>query len=209
MPSGFLFLLLYIVDKNYNKSNIINLICNILEAENIVIIYILIISLILSTAYIMKISVQLIFDSFLKRSFKPFIKSCCYKDIRDEVIEKLKRVNPSLNSILDNVKKEENDYILYQIIGSIYKINTKEYGDSSKEGGVIALSLMIASSYGFYLKNNLLSIKCILVLLSIWFIGYIYMRSRYISRAYKIYLGVLNDKYELYNEVKAIKNIDK
>lgn len=142
MPSSFLFLLLYIVDTNVNESLYANMFKKILGKQPDILIYLIIFSILLSTSYIMKILVQAIFDNFIKSNYDykfplggKISNSCCYKKLRNEAIKKLKTINPQLEELLIEIDKNHNDYLLYQIIGSIYKIKTNSYTDSAKEAG--------------------------------------------------------------------------
>jgi len=203
LPSIFLFILLFTIDKISNNAYIVNILIEIMSKNSTIINFIIILSIISSMSYTMKILVQLIFDSFIKGNYDiiiPFTKkrtnSCCYKFLRDSVIDKLiKQLSDKyIKKLLKEVKNKENDYILYQIIKSLYQIDDKKFNTSSKEGGVIALSIIIASLYYSYLNNDIVSFQNFVIISVAWFVGFYYIKSRYKARAYQIYIDILNDK---------------
>lgn len=207
MPSSFLFLLLYIIDVMANKSLLVEKFNKILEKQPDPLVYFIIVGTLLSISYLMKILVQIIFDNFIKSNYDyrfpigtTTSNSCCYEILRKNTIEKLKKINPAIEELLSEVDQNNNDYILYQIIGSIYKINTRSYTDAAKEAGVMALSIILASLYYLFLQINVLSFLdfayVLIICIVVWISGYYYIKSRYQARAYRIYINLLNDVYK-------------
>ncbi len=201
MPSSFFFFLVFIIDTTLNSSEVFNNFKSLFDDKPEIITYGASIILVLSIGYAMQFSVQFIFDNWIKGNFNTKISifgdGCCFDDLRKKVIDKLKKDNTKLKDILENIEKNKNDYILYQEIGSIYKLNendTKKYTDNAKIGGVLVISIIsVLIWYMFVSQNYLYSI--IFIIIS-YIVGFVYVKSRYRARAYRIYINVLNDIYE-------------
>ena len=154
--------------------------------------------LLLSISYILKFLSQLIFDNLIKTDYDPFILKFYKKEdegfkfLREKVLEKL-----SSEYHFDTSNIQENDYILYQILGRLIKVDTKRYVTDAKEAGIIIVSAMIVIGWYMYLHHNYWHIVTIIL---VWYIGLTYEKVKYRSRAYRMYVNFLLDKEGEKNE---------
>jgi len=134
---------------------------------------------------------QAIYDNRLKSNFDGLFP---WKNENSKLSELREKVNSQLN-------KNENDYMLYKIIGK--GMETREYVNQSKSFGIMFVSLLVVSLIGF--RSSLIEINkdmnisnishsfLILIFMAVvWYMGRELVKSRYRSRAIKIYTNYLN-----------------
>jgi hypothetical protein len=140
-------------------------------------------------ANLLSILNQALYDNFLKANFNGLFP--------------WKNENSKLNKLRDVVNKvlnmEENDYMLYKNIAK--GLNTEESTNQAKSFGIMFVSLMIVTLIGFYLsfykdasQPILPTIILFLTLAIEYYIGKELVKSRYRSRAIKLYTNFINDK---------------
>ena len=133
---------------------------------------------------------QGIYDNRLKDKFNG---SFLFKNENDNLDDLRKDVNEKLN-------KDENDYMLYKIIGKDMK--TENYVNQSKSFGIMFISLCAVGLISFITSliqlNEEITISSVstsfftLLFISIsWYIGRELVKGRYRSRAIKIYTNYL------------------
>jgi hypothetical protein len=189
-PSIFLLGTVYIleiIDKN------IQLLPTI-KSEN----YIYIFVIIIISSFIMSILTQGIFDNNLKRNFKTKIfftyENELLDSLRDKCSEKLKHEN----EIFDNM--EHTDALLYQIIGRKLAFiqpptKTKRYVDEVKSAGIVFLSLLISLFIYLIYNFSLILLLCFLLISALLLLlAFDYIKSKYRSRAIRIYVNYLIGK---------------
>jgi len=136
---------------------------------------------------------QAIYDSRLKSNFDGLFP---WKNENYKLTELREKVNQTLNI-------NENDYMLYKKIGK--DMNTTEYVNQSKSFGIMFVSLMVVSLISFIdslvklnaninISSLLSSFFILLFIPMVWYIGREVVKSRYRSRAIKIYTNYLNNK---------------
>jgi len=192
LPSSVFIILMVFVDsisKNliFTEDNI-----NFLNDQSSSLLIVVFIIFLLTLSYILKFLSQLIFDNFIKTDYDSFLLKIYktedqgFKFLRNEVLKKLK------DDYKFNISKiKENDYILYQILGKLIKIDTKRYTTDAKEAGIIIVSVMIVIGWYMYLHHNYWHIITIILL---WYIGLTYEKVKYRSRAYRMYVNFLLDR---------------
>ena len=159
------------------------------------IIIVIICVLILGLNYLLKIMSQLVFDNWIKSNYDSLIylkETEALQFLRNKVIDKL-------NSTTTDDPKKYTDYILYQYTQKITGYDTKRYVTDSKEASITFVSLGLVGTIGFSLSNIgiiYIILSVIIFLGSIWFIGFEYIKSKYRSRAFRLYVN-----YLLYEEI--------
>jgi len=134
---------------------------------------------------------QAIYDNRLKSNFDGLFP---WKNENSKLSELREKVNSQLN-------KNENDYMLYKIIGK--GMETREYVNQSKSFGIMFVSLMMVGLIGFIssivkfnkdmnISNISHSFFILIVITVVWYMGRELVKSRYRSRAIKIYTNYLN-----------------
>jgi hypothetical protein len=144
---------------------------------------------VLAIGYLLKLLHQALFDNFIKGDYDAFLlfreETKRLKELRKIVLEKLQEEYPVL-------KKEiiMNDFLLYQIVGKILEddIDTKRYATDAKETGITFISIMIIMGVLLYSKSIILLIAVWIVLL---FFGRELVKSKYRSRAFRLYATYL------------------
>lgn len=191
LPSSVFIILMVFVDsisKNliFTEDNI-----NFLNDQSSSLLIVVFIIFLLTLSYILKFLSQLIFDNFIKTDYDPSILKFYKKEndgfalLRSKVLEKLQsKYN------FDTSKIETNDYVLYQIIGRLIKIDTKRYTTDAKEVGIIIVSVMIALGWYIYLSHIY---WLVLIMMFLWYLGLTYEKIKYRSRAYRMYVNFLFD----------------
>jgi len=134
---------------------------------------------------------QAIYDNRLKSNFDGLFP---WKNENSKLSELREKVNGHL-------KKNENDYMLYKIIGK--GMETREYVNQSKSFGIMFVSLMMVGLIGFIsslvkfnkdmnISNISHSFFILIFMTVVWYMGRELVKSRYRSRAIKIYTNYLN-----------------
>ncbi len=182
-PSSTLFLL--ILTTYYKESEALKSILEIFE-KNTILISIVIIIILLSTTYILKMLNQALFDNFIKSNYNSILfrsETSKLKFLRKKIQIKIKQ---EYHEIEDIDEKLLDDFMLYQILGGKEKVSER-YATDAKEIGVTFMSILI-----FILWVSLyVSILYILLTPLIFFIGRELVKSKYRSRAFRIYFNYL------------------
>lgn len=158
-------------------------------ASSLQILFIILI-IILSTNYILKFLGQILFDNFIKVKFDSILPFCKKEQedflaLRKKVIDKL---SIEYDKIFDDFK--DNDQILYQIMGNILpNIATQRYVSDAKEAGIIVISAMLSLLWYGWLNDCL--IIAIVISFIIYLIGFFFIKAKYRSRAYRLYINYL------------------
>ena len=187
LPSSVFITLLLFVDYNSNDSALFQHITNLCNNKlSITIITLLI--LLLAINYILKFLTQFLFDNFIKINYDALF--CCkkesaeFKKLRTKVCEKLVKKNVVDLELIDN-----NDFMMYQVLGNVLEsTNVKRYVTDAKEAGVMIVSILLVLSWYIYLKDDAIWLVAIFIL---YFIGIEYIRGKYRSRAYRMYVNYL------------------
>jgi len=188
LPSASFMLFFLLYDVLFNEQFVIKFLNN-KEHSNLTIG--LIILAFIGLTNLLSILQQAIYDNRLKSNFDGFFP---WKNENSKLSELRDKVNSHL-------KKNENDYMLYKIIGK--GMETREYVNQSKSFGIMFVSLLVVSLIGF--RSSLIEINknmnisnishsfFILIFMAVvWYIGRELVKSRYRSRAIKIYTNYLN-----------------
>lgn len=152
---------------------------------------IIIIIIWIGLSYTLTILHQLFYDNLLKKNFNFICKKHSYilNEYRKRVVKKLKKDEIEFKDFSDNFF---NDNLLYQIIGKKITIDTKRYVDEVKSSGIFFISLSLSLIFIAIISNSTLS-AFIYIGLSIlnYYIGFEYIKSKYRSRAIRIYTNYL------------------
>lgn len=169
------------------ESILSNLISN-LNIGTFVLFFILLVAL----SHILAVLTQLVFDNNIKENYEPEIfKNSELKNLkllRKEVKEKIKKESPEFKDI------DLTDFMLYQIISRKLrylneKTPTHRYVDDAKASGIVFISIIIS----FFINTSIYFNLTIAISISIltWFVGFTYIKSKYRSRALRIYTNYL------------------
>ena len=191
LPSASFILFLLIFDVVFNNNKIIEY----LDKSHSNITIALFILAFIGLTNLLSILQQAIYDNRLKNTFNG--SSFPWKNENNNLDTLRKKVNQQLN-------KDENDYMLYKILGRNMSIDTTEYSTQAKTFGIMFISLIIVTIiwFHFYLdqSNDLsLALRYILFLVIItieYYVGRELVKSRYRSRAIKIYSNFINENKE-------------
>lgn len=182
-PSSTLFLL--ILTTYCKESEALKSIFEIFE-KNTLLISIVIIIILLSTTYILKMLNQALFDNFIKSNYNSILfrsETSKLKFLRKKIQTKIKQ---EYHQIEDIDEKLLDDFMLYQILGGKEEV-PERYATDAKEIGVTFMSILV-----FMLWVSLyVSILYILLTPLIFFIGRELVKSKYRSRAFRIYFNYL------------------
>jgi len=191
-PSSVFILSTFVVDHYANSGILTKYITDIIKNHTAVLVIFSTIVVVLAVNYILKFITQFAFDNFIKVNYNPFFcndklgKECKqYKKLREKVVEKLGEEG-IIN--LDDIGAKENDFILYQVLGGIMKEDTRRYVTDAKEGGVMIVSISLALSWYIYLKSVWIGIIALVIL---YMIGHFYIKAKFRSRAYRLYINYL------------------
>ena len=151
--------------------------------------------LFIAISFIMKVLTQIFFDNMLKRDFNSiflyFHENEILMILRKKSIEKLQKENTEFDEI------ELTDFFLYQVLGRKlqfleHKTDTKRYIDDTKSAGSIFIAIIIALLIQIILNFGLLyCLIGILLILATYFLAIEYIKSKYRSRAIRIYTNYL------------------
>lgn len=151
--------------------------------------------LFIAISFIMKVLTQICFDNMLKRDFNSiflyFHENEILMILRKKSIEKLQKENTEFDEI------ELTDFFLYQVLGRKlqfleHKTDTKRYIDDTKSAGSIFIAIIIALLIQIILNFGLLyCLIGILLILATYFLAIEYIKSKYRSRAIRIYTNYL------------------
>jgi len=129
---------------------------------------------------------QALFDNFIKSNYNSILfrsETSKLKFLRKKIQIKIKQ---EYHEIEDIDEKLLDDFMLYQILGGKEKVSER-YATDAKEIGVTFMSILI-----FILWVSLyVSILYILLTPLIFFIGRELVKSKYRSRAFRIYFNYL------------------
>lgn len=151
--------------------------------------------LFIAISFIMKVLTQIFFDNMLKRNFNSiflyFHENEILMILRKKSIEKLQKENTEFDEI------ELTDFFLYQVLGRKlqfleHKTDTKRYIDDTKSAGSIFIAIIIALLIQIILNFGLLyCLIGILLIIATYFLAIEYIKSKYRSRAIRIYTNYL------------------
>jgi len=185
LPSTSFMLFLLIFDIIFNDNNIVKYLD---KSHNSITIALFILAFI-GLTNLLSVLQQAIYDNRLK---KDFTGSFFFKN-ENSNLEKLRgEINTKLNT-------NKNDYMLYKHIGK--DMDTTSYVNQAKSFGIMFISLIIISliwSYFYFYKTTevslTLQIPIVVIIISIeYFIGRELVKSRYRSRAIKLYTNFLRE----------------
>ena len=149
---------------------------------------IVLLTLLMGLGFLFQVMTQLFYDNWLKGNFN-FLSfpDQGLADLRIKVIEKLK---PELEKLAIN---SPTDYQLYLILAPRCKQSLSKYVDQSKAAGIVIICILfdlivISKFYGY------LSWWLIIPLVLFYFLGFSYIKSRYRSRAIRLYINYLLDQ---------------
>ena len=194
LPSSLLVLLLLLF--SYDKLFIyLDRLSPYLNQDYAFILILLFFILLIAISLVMSIITQLVFDNTLKDNFESFLiyknENILLKELRAKSIEKLKQETDIFNDI------KLTDYILYQILGRKLQFlkkptPTKRYIDEIKASESIFFALIISILIHLFSNFSILNfiISSFGILLTI-VITYEYIKSKYRSRAIRIYTNFL------------------
>jgi len=194
LPSSVLLLFLFISNKAditifFQKIN------PILELEyGTYILTLMIIISLITLSFLMSILTQIVFDNTMKKNFNSLFlyNNTTLNNLRDKVITKLQQEE---NDKFENI--EHTDYFLYQVIGRklesfSIKTDTRRYIDDIKSSGIIFLSFILTILLKIITHFDIIYFLFeILLILTTWFIAWEYLKSKYRSRAIRIYINYL------------------
>lgn len=194
LPSSVLLLFLFISNK-IDITIFLKKIDPILKLEygTYILILIIIVSFI-ALSFFMSILTQIIFDNAMKKNFNSLFlyNNSTLNILREKVITKLQQEE---NDKFKNI--EHTDYFLYQVIGRkleffTVKTNTRRYIDDIKSSGIIFLSFMLTFAINIITHFDIIYFLFgILLILTTWFLAWEYLKSKYRSRAIRIYVNYL------------------
>ncbi len=161
--------------------------------------------LLVGTSYALSALHQVLFDNFLRYSFKPWRPyrtkmSEALVSLRAAVIRRLEEEEEvhKLKSWVETEKAavEENDFILYEVLGGIDPTGTYDYVDRSKSMGVFFVSTMIVTALALprispFQHWSWTFTVLLLVLFLLWYVGLEAVRHHYRSRAFRLYVNFL------------------
>ncbi len=201
LPSSIFLTLMLLVDETNNHLFLNKANLDFWNNQSITILIITSVIFLLAISYILKFLAQLMFDNLIKANFDSSLFFCKKENegflfLRKKVLKKVKKEHK-----LDTSMIKENDQILYQILGRLLNIDTSRYATDTKEAGITVVSMMLALGWYGYLHNTWLVVLGIAVL---YYIGFIYIKTKYRSRAYRLYVNYLtkpkNKKKDKENE---------
>jgi len=185
--SFMLFFLLY--DILFNQKSFINFLNNPEHSQFTIGLFIL---AFIGLTNLLSILHQAIYDNHLKNNFNA---TFIWKNENTKLDALRKEVNMKLN-------KNENDYMLYKNIAK--NMETRDYVNQAKSFGIMFVSLMTVSAIGFIsflvetsvvlsFVNILISFVLLILITTQYYIGRELVKSRYRSRAIKIYTNYLKE----------------
>ena len=194
LPSSLLVLMLLLF--SYDKLfNFLDSLSHYLNQDYAFILILLFFVLLIAISLVMTIVTQLVFDNTVKDNFESFLiyknENRLLQQLREKSIEKLQQETDVFNDI------ELTDYTLYQILGRKLQFfkkstSTKRYIDEIKASESIFLALIISILIhlfsNFSLVNLIISSFGIILTIGI---TYEYIKSKYRSRAIRIYTNFL------------------
>jgi len=197
LPSLVLFGILFFVDFIWVNKALYNEVQTSFKPllNNEFLLYLILTIVLMSISYILSIFTQFAFDNFIKSNYDS-------KLFQDETL-KLGQLRNEVVSKLHSEKKmvikgfEFNDFLLYQILGGILSksTNTSRYADDSKAAGIVFSSIIIAFVWiGLALKTPVSLVIMTIGTIVVYVIGYEYIKSKYRSRAFRLYINYLLEK---------------
>ena len=169
----------------------------LLQEQPLIILIFFFFIIILSINYILKILAQLFFDNFIKVNYEsnfPLLKIIYKKEndsfvrFREKVLTKLRK-----DSEITFTTKDISDFELYQLLGRVLdyyekETNVRRYATDAKEAGVTIVSILISLLWYIFLESDGVFLFAILI---IYPIAIEYIKSKYRSRAYRMYANYL------------------
>lgn len=157
----------------------------------------LLIVLLTAISFIMSILTQIIFDNTMKKNFNSRLfykhENALLDTLRIKSIIKLNKESNLFNDI------ELTDYFLYQVLGRKlqfleYPTKTTRYIDEIKSSGSIFISFMISFVLKIIFDFSWVHLFIgIFLIISTYFLARGYIKSKYRSRAIRIYTNYLID----------------
>lgn len=186
LPSSSFILFLLFFDIFLNQQEVVSF----LDKEHSELMIIVLFLAFIGLSNLLSMVHQGIYDNRLKSNFNA---TYIWKAENDKLDQLREAVNKKLS-------KNNNDYLLYQTLGKVMKIS-KSYVDQAKSIGIILISLMLMTCielvYILTSDLELVEIPLIIILLVLIFIEYIIgkelVKSRYRSRAIRIYTNYLEE----------------
>ena len=190
LPSSVLIIVILLLTHE-NFSNYQTNFTQLVDKNNIYIVYFLILVSLVAISFIMSILTQIIFDNTMKKNFNAFLfyknENRLLEQLRSKSIAKLNEDSKDFEGI------ELTDSFLYQVIGRKLQFfkkptPTTRYIDETKSTGSIAISIMLALLWQVIQECSCLSIPLII---AIYMVARSYILSKYRSRAIRIYTNYL------------------
>jgi len=157
----------------------------------------------LGLSYILSLLTQVIFDNNIKRKYNAntylFWKEEENKELdllRQKVINKIEEEN---KDIFPTELLKNSDMFLYQVVGRKLQFFSKEtktnrYVDETKSAGILFVSIMLSLCINMFIFNDIYVWKTVLNIILIgafFFMGREHLKSKYRSRATRIYVNYL------------------
>jgi predicted membrane protein len=152
-----------------------------------------IVILFVGVSYLLSILMQMVYDNNIKKNYNTFL---FWTDENRELDKLRKRV---LNKIRadDTYKKAQitSDYMLYQLLSKKYGGSTSRYVDESKSFGIFFVSIILTSFYWLYISSYTEPfVLGMLLVVIIYLTGCDTIKTRYRSRAIRLYINYLIKK---------------
>jgi len=193
LPSVTFFALMLFICLNHDDHLISKELLADIKSQSWFILTFLFFIVVLSTNYILKILAQIFFDNFIKVNYDT--KFFMYKEENESFVNFRKKVLVKLvkDEEIDFDTKALSDFELYQVLGRIlgyYKKDTdvKRYATDTKEAGVTIMSIFIALLWYMFIAKNW---GWFFLIFIFYYIGFQYIKSKYRSRAYRMYANYL------------------
>ncbi len=193
LPSTTFFMLIIIIYLHHKNLILTETELKLLQSQSWIILIFLFFTTLLSVNYMLKISAQLAFDNFIKVNYDTSF--CLYKEESISFVKFRKRVLLKLqqDKIIDFEAKNLSDFELYQLLGRVLgyykkKTDVRRYATDTKEAGITIISIFIFLLWYIFLENKGILLFSIVPL---YYISFQYIKSKYRSRAYRMYANYL------------------
>jgi len=161
------------------------------KKENSVVDLLAVVILFVGVSYILSIIMQMVYDNNIKKNYNTFL----FWTYENKELDRLRR-RVFKKTLLNNKYKKvkaRSDYMFYQLLGNEYGGNLNRYVDETKSVGIFFLSLIISSFYWLYLFTSceLCLLLGIVLGVFLYFVGCDTIKTRYRSRAIRLYVNYL------------------
>lgn len=187
------FIIVIYIKKDFNQLEFIVLLKFFMGIKFDITSFILFFILLIGLSHILSVLTQMIFDNNIKEDyisdFNIESENNNLKNLRKKVVNKL---NTESSDFKDDI--ELTDFMLYQIVSrklAYYnkKTPTERYVDDAKASGITFVSLIIVTLINLTIYYGIFIAITVSILFT--YIGYTYIKSKYRSRATRIYVNYL------------------